>query len=81
MAKTGNNLPPIGTRVRAKRAGWDEELDDEQQLDLDPIEDADDQLEGELWYEDVPAQHGMKALFLCRVGGQPADPDTVEAVK
>jgi hypothetical protein len=81
MAKRKNNLPPIGTRVKAKRAGWDEDLDDAQQLDLDPVEGADEQLEGELYYEDVPAKDDMPALFLCRVGGQPADPATVETVE
>jgi hypothetical protein len=74
MAKH-TSLPPIGTQVTAKRAGWDEELSDDQLDDLDPAEmDGGEDLQGELWYEQVPAKGKRPALFLCRVGGQPADP-------
>ncbi len=31
-------LPPIGSEVTAKRAGWDEVLTPEQQWDMDPYE-------------------------------------------
>ena len=80
MAEKKRNLPPIGTQVRAKKAGWNEDLDEAQQMDLDPVEDPEEMLEGELHYETIPAQPGMGELFICRVDNQPADPDTVEKV-
>jgi hypothetical protein len=67
-------------KVRAKRLGWDEALSDEEQLDRDPYEREDDELEGELVEWDVPAGPHNRAFRVCLVRGQEADPDTVEAV-
>jgi len=59
--------------VKAKRAGWDEQFSVEQTYDLDPIEYASVDLEGEL--EVVESEElGIKVHL---VGGQEADPETI----
>ncbi len=75
-------LPDPGTRVTAKRLGWNEELTAEQLEDMDPREpdDAGDDLEGELNWWDVPATDEVPAMTVCLVDGKPADPETVEPV-
>lgn len=67
--------------VRAKRLGWDEELTPEQALDMDPYDASDDDLEGELVKYDVPEAPEHPAFHVCLVGGQEADPTTVEPVE
>lgn len=74
------SLPANGTRVKAKRAGWNEELTPVQQLDRDPVEHASLDLEGELQWHDVPASEEHPAFRACLVGGQEADPETVKEV-
>lgn len=60
--------------VTAKRLGWDEQLTPVQELDHDPYDYEDDDLEGELVQYEA---HGIK---VCLVGGQEADPGTVQEV-
>lgn len=67
-------------RARAKRLGWNETLTVEQEFDLDPYEHDGDDLEGELQIVDVPASSEMPALKLYLVGGQEADPATVQEI-
>ncbi len=68
-------------RVKAKRLGWDEELTLEQSHDLDDYDYASDDLEGELEVVDVPAApRAVSAYSLYLVGGQEADPKTLEVV-
>lgn len=74
------DLPPNGTRVTAKRAGWSEELTSEQRLDRDPFEHASVDLEGELEWRDVSATSEHPAFRVVLVGGQEADPETVKPV-
>lgn len=78
MART---LPPNGTEVTAKRAGWNESLTPEQELDLDPYEhEGDDDLRGDLECRDFPAKEHYQAHRVCLVGGQFADPETVKPI-
>lgn len=66
-------------QARAKRLGWDEELTPEQSLDLDPFEgDPDEWLEGEYTTLRVPASDVLPAMTLHLVGGQEADPKTLQ---
>lgn len=65
-------------RVKAKRAGWDEQLTPEQEFDFDEYDSDNDELEGELEEWDVPESEHYKAIRVCLVGGQPADPKTVQ---
>jgi len=67
-----------GTRVTAKRLGWDERLDAEQEFDMEPYAEhgyASDDLVGTL--ETVEAD----GLVVYLVDGQEADPGTVQAVE
>ena len=67
-------------RVKAKRLGWNEKLTGVQLQDIDPYEEIDDDLEGELEEVDAPATDQMPAMKVTLVGGQEADPTTVEPV-
>ncbi len=76
-------LPLNGTVVKAKRLGWDEELTAEEEFDMEPYEDKEyesDDLEGPITTVRVPAQPGYDAFISCLVGGQEADPTTVESL-
>ncbi len=71
-----------GTIVRTKRLGWDEDLFPEEGLDLEPYAEhgyASDDLEGELAVTDWAAPWGSGTLYT--VGGQEADPDTIEPLE
>lgn len=63
--------------VKAKRLGWDERLTPEQELDLDPYDRDNDDLEGELEIVEGHAP-GVGEFKVYLVGGQEADPDTIE---
>jgi hypothetical protein len=68
-------------RVRAKRLGWNEgQLTPEQTHDLDPYDHADDDLEGELVERSIPPSKAHPRIEICLVGGQEADPRTIEEV-
>lgn len=67
--------------VRAKRLGWDEQLTPEQTLDMDPYETTGDDIEGELVEYDVPESPEHPAFHVCLVGGQEADPQTIEPIE
>lgn len=69
----------LGKRVVAKRLGWDELLTAEQLLDLDPADYYETyNLSGVLEAFDVPEAPEHGAFLVCLVGGQEADPKTVE---
>lgn len=69
-------------RVRAKRKGWDETLTNEQLWDMDPYEHESDDLEGELVERVIPARKGVHGeIRQCLVGGQSADPKTIEPIE
>ncbi len=66
--------------VRAKRLGWDWErtLPPERLWDVDVYEYESDDLEGELQIVEIPATEYTPALTMYLVGGQEADPRTIE---
>lgn len=66
--------------VKAKRMGWDEVLTPEQQLDMEPLEADDVDLEGELEFRKVTATEEHDEFTLTLVDGQEADPKTVVPV-
>jgi hypothetical protein len=61
-------------KVRARPAGWNEELTDEQIWDLDPYEGPTDYIEGELVVRRTP--WGLNYF----VDGRCVDPKTVEEI-
>jgi hypothetical protein len=66
-------------RVRAKRAGFSEQLTPEQEMDLEPLAEKGHEsvdLEGELERLVVPTEFGTVEVVL--VGGQEADPSTIQ---
>jgi hypothetical protein len=70
-------LPPDGTAVRARPAGYGESLTAEDELDLEPRDVGDGWLTGPLVVvEAVTAEFGPVRAVL--VGGKEADPGTVE---
>lgn len=71
-------------RVKGKRLGWDERLTPEQEMDMETYnldgDHASDDLEGELVRASFPEtdEHGRIDVVL--IGGQEADPKTVEVI-
>ena len=64
-------------QVKSKRIGWNERLTQEQELDLDPYDKENDNLEGELEIIEVPESAEHPAIKLVLVGGQEADPGSI----
>ena len=69
-------LPGSGTRVRAKRLGWDGSLD--ASPDLEPYHHEDDDLEGVLEVRTVGGDDVTQEYEQVLVDGHDADPATVE---
>lgn len=77
-SETDRKLPPDGTMVRAKRLGWDEVLTPEQEMDMEPYDEhgyESDDLEGP-----IISSSGSR-IAVVSVGGQSADPKTVQAIE
>lgn len=68
-----------GQAVTAKRAGWDEVLPPES--DLDPYDALEDGLEGVLEIRDVGGSQGVPRYTQYLVAGNPADPKTIRIVE
>lgn len=68
-------------RARAKRLGWDERLTPEQEFDLDPYDRGDDDLVGKLVRFRSRPRPGFPGVEVVLVGGQEADPKTVEPLE
>lgn len=66
-----------GKRVTGKRAGWNEQLPADS--DLDPFDAPSADLAGILEIREVPAAPGYPAYTQILIGGNPADPRTVRA--
>ena len=66
--------------VRARRLGWNEVLTPNQSWGHNPYDYEDDDLEGELATWTVPKSRYHPELKIYLVGGQSADPDTIEVI-
>lgn len=79
-ADARRKFPPDGTRVRARPAGWNEELTPEQEFDLEPRPaDPAEYLTGPVRVvrSNKPP---VGPVVVVLVGGREPDPDTVEAL-
>jgi hypothetical protein len=73
-------MPPVGTRVTAKRLGWDDGPEAEDDPDHTPYSEmgyASPDLEGELTAVHFELPDGRPGT-VWSVGGQPADPKSVQ---
>jgi hypothetical protein len=68
-----------GRQVTARRAGWDEQLPPDS--DLEPYDAPDDDLAGELEVREVGGQGGVPRYTQFLVAGNPADPRTIRPVR